>query len=78
MSDMTTFKLKVVGPRIIHCAGCESAIKFTLSQLPSVQEVKADHRTQTIQVSLTPNEVATIDEVKVELNALGYAIEEAV
>ena len=44
--------LKVVGEHTMHCAGCECTVQFTLSRLPGVRAVNADHKTQTIEVSL--------------------------
>ena len=68
------FDLKVISQRTIHCAGCERTIQFTLSQLPGVQEVKADHRGQTIEVSLASDET-DLEKVKAELDLLGYEVE---
>lgn len=48
-SNMT---LEVVGDNIIHCAGCENTIKFSLSRLPGVQRVAADRKTQLIEIDL--------------------------
>ena len=48
-SNMT---LEVVGDNIIHCAGCENTIKFSLSRLPGVRTVDADRKTQLIEIDL--------------------------
>ena len=41
-----TLNLKVIGDHTMHCAGCERSITFSLSQLPGVEEVKADWKTR--------------------------------
>ena len=75
MSDVNTLKLKVVGKQTLHCAGCERTAEFTLSRLPGVKSVKADHKAQTIQVSLAADETP-LDEVKAELEWIGYEVED--
>ena len=74
MSDISTLKLKVVGQQTLHCAGCESTAEFTLSRMPGVKSVKADHKAQTIQVSLAPDET-DLEKVKAELEWIGYEVE---
>jgi len=74
MSDISTLKLKVVGQKTLHCAGCEHTAEFTLSHLPGVKSVKADHKAQTIQVSLAPDET-DLENVKAELDQIGYQVE---
>ncbi len=74
MSDSNTYKLKVVGERTMHCGGCESTVKFTLSALPGVREVKADQNTQTIEFDLASGET-DLDKVKAELDWIGYQVE---
>ena len=67
--------LKVISQeRTIHCAGCEKTIEFTLSHLPGVQEVKADHKAQTIEFDLASDET-DFEKVKTELDMLGYEVE---
>jgi len=51
MAKLETIRLKVVGEQTIHCAGCENAIQTGLSRLPGVRRVKADHKTQMVEVS---------------------------
>ena len=58
----------------IHCAGCEARIENVLSRFPGVQDVKADHQTQRIRLTLSPSSVA-IQEVKEKLEDLGYSTE---
>ena len=45
-------KLEVIGDKTIHCSGCENTIQFSLSRLPGVRAVDANHHTQLIDVDL--------------------------
>ena len=72
MSAKTT--LKVVGPQTMHCTGCERTITFTLSQLPDVNVIKADHKTQLIELMMTSDET-DLDKVQNELDWIGYEVE---
>jgi copper chaperone CopZ len=65
--------LKVVGEHTMHCAGCERTITFSLSQLPGVEEVRADWRTQAIQINLSSDEV-DLEKIKAELDWIGYEV----
>ncbi len=76
MSDAGVMKLKVVGDHTMHCSGCESAVEFTLSRLPGVREVKADHRSQLIEIVLEANQ-ADLQTARHELEWLGYQVEAA-
>lgn len=69
-------KLKVVGEQTMHCAGCESTVRFTLSHLPGVRGVKADHKAQTIEVDLVSDET-DLEKVKAQLDWIGYQVEVA-
>lgn len=62
---------KVQGERTIHCDGCERTIQHTLSKLPGVKRVKADHRTQFIQLTLD-TDAAGEERVQHELERIGY------
>ncbi len=68
-----TLKLKVVGDHTMHCAGCERSITFSLSQLPGVEEVKADWKTQAIQIDLSSDEI-NLEKIKSELDWIGYEV----
>ncbi len=68
--------LKVVGQNTMHCAGCERTVKFTLSQLPGVKEVHADHKTQQIEISLSSDETNAA-KITAELDWIGYEVEPA-
>ncbi|MCH8342249.1 MAG: heavy-metal-associated domain-containing protein, partial [Chloroflexi bacterium] len=54
--------------------GCERTAEVTLSRLPGVESVKADHKAQTIQVSLESDET-DLEKVKAELEWIGYEVE---
>ena len=73
MPDTKTLNLKVVGQHTLHCSGCERTAEFTLSRLPGVESVKADHKAQTIQVSLESDET-DLEKVKAELEWIGYEV----
>jgi len=68
--------LKVVGSQTMHCAGCERTVSFTLSNLPGVEVIKADHKTQVIKIALTGDET-DLKKVKTELDWIGYEVEVA-
>jgi len=74
MSEGKTITLKVVGERSIHCSGCESTVKFTLSRIPGVQQIKADSKTQLIQFDLI-QAITDLDKVKAEPEWIGYQVE---
>lgn len=60
-----------VRDHLIHCAGCEGRIESILNKLPGVLTVKADHRTQKVQVGLDPAKVS-LQAVQDKLAAMGY------
>lgn len=66
--------LKIVGDHTLHCAGCERSKTFSLSQLPGVDEVKADWNTQKIELELSSDEI-DVDKIKTELDWIGYQVE---
>ncbi len=76
MAKLETFRLKVVGEQTIHCGGCENAIRIALSQLPGVKQVKADHKTQLVEVSADV-ERADLETVRERLDWMGYQVEPA-
>ena len=76
MSETKILKLKVVGEQTLHCGGCERTVQLTLSQLPGVREVKADFKTQDIEVVLASDET-DLEKVKAELDWIGYQVEAA-
>ena len=66
-------KLNVVGEQTMHCTGCERTVIFTLSRLPGVQAVQADHKTQVIEISLELGET-DLEKVIAELDWIGYQV----
>ena len=74
MSETQTINLKVIGDNTIHCAGCEGTVEFTLSRMPGVESVKADHKTQDIEFVLTPGET-DLEKIKESLEWIGYEVE---
>ncbi|MFQ5923442.1 MAG: heavy-metal-associated domain-containing protein [Anaerolineales bacterium] len=67
-------QLKVVGERTIHCSGCENTVEITLSRIPGLEEIRADHETQLIEFDFGSGE-ADLDKVKAELEWIGYEVE---
>ncbi len=61
----------VVGEEKMHCGGCETRVRFALSRLPGVQEVRADSKTQRIAVVINPSQV-TPEDVQARLKVAGF------
>ncbi len=74
MPDQQNVTLKVVGDRTIHCGGCENTVKLSLSRLPGVEQVEADHNSQLIKFSFTPGS-SEMAQVQAELELIGYEVE---
>lgn len=74
MSEKKNVKLKVIGERTIHCSGCETTVKLTLSRIPGVEQVQADHNSQLIEFVHTPG-ASDLARVKAELEFVGYEVE---
>ena len=74
MSVKQNVTLKVIGDRTIHGGECENTVKLTLSRLPGVEQVKADHNSQLIQFSFTPGS-SELAQVRAELELIGYEVE---
>ncbi len=74
MSKNQTVNLKVVGDNTIHCVGCERTVEFTISHMPGVEKVKADHKTQDIEFVLTSGET-DLENVQDSLEWIGYQVE---
>ncbi len=64
--------LQVIGAQTMHCAGCERTVTFTLSQLPGVKVIRANHKTQVIEIVLTGE--TDLEKVKAELDWIGYEV----
>ncbi len=74
MAKLETFKVKVVGEQTIHCSGCENAIQMGLSRLPGVKKVKADHKTQLVEVNADVKQ-SSPEAVQERLDLMGYEVE---
>ena len=74
--SVETKTLKVVGTQTMHCGGCENTVKFTLKQLPGIQDVQASHKTQLINLSFD-TEALDLEQVRQELDWIGYQVAEA-
>lgn len=59
--------------RAIHCSSCENRIEAALKKVDGVREVKADHRTQKVRVTLDP-ERSSVSELTDRLSRLGYDV----
>ncbi|MGH7965191.1 MAG: heavy-metal-associated domain-containing protein [Candidatus Binatia bacterium] len=68
--------LTVVGENKRHCSGCERSVVATLEGLPGVRQVRANHRTQDVEVLLALGETS-MDDIRAELAEIGYQVEAA-
>ncbi|MCK4975696.1 MAG: heavy-metal-associated domain-containing protein [Anaerolineales bacterium] len=59
----------------MHCAGCERSVTYAISQLPGVDEVRADWKTQAIQINLSLDGELDLEKIKAELDWIGYEVE---
>ena len=73
MAQTITQEITVLD-KAIHCAGCEARIQSVLTRMPGVQDVKADHKTQKISLTLG-SEGVSIQDLKEKLEDLGYSTE---
>ena len=71
MARIETLRLKVVGEQLMHCNGCENAIQNSLSRLPGVRRVKADHKTQLVEVSADVEQTGP-EAIRERLHQMGY------
>ncbi len=67
------YTLKVVGSQTMHCAGCQSTVETTLKRLPGVQQVRANFKSQLIELELDPDR-SDLEKVKAELDWIGYQV----
>lgn len=72
LKDLT---LRVKGERTIHCSSCEQTIERTLTRLAGVKRVKANHRTQNVELTLDTDAIE-LGKVKQELDWIGYQVVE--
>lgn len=66
-----TWTFEVIGDQKMNCEGCEHAIQRSLTRLPGVRQVQADHHTQrvVVQADTTQTEASA---VKAQLARAGY------
>jgi len=55
------------------CGGCENAVTFTLKELKGVQEVRASHAANTVNVTFDEGTV-TPAVLKSAIEGLGYTV----
>jgi len=69
MIETCTFE--VIGPQRMNCEGCENAIQRSLTRLPGVRQVQADHHTQRVVVQLDSAQTDA-EAIKARLALSGY------
>ena len=69
MIETCTFE--VIGPQLMDCEGCENAVQRSLTRLPGVHRVQADHHTQRVIVQLDPTQTDA-EAIKARLAVSGY------
>ena len=72
---LETKTLKVVGEQTMHCGGCETTVEFAIKQLLGVQQVKANYKTQEINLAFDP-QALNLERVRQELDGIGYQVAE--
>lgn len=66
-----TWTFEVTGPQRMDCEGCEHAIQRSLTRLPGVRQVQADHHTQRVVVQLNTAQTDA-EAIKARLALSGY------
>jgi copper chaperone len=66
-----TWTFEVTGEQKMDCEGCEHAVQRSLTRLPGVRRVQADHQTQRVVVQLDPAHTDA-ESIKARLAASGY------
>jgi len=74
MTTSQTVHLDVVGENAMHCGGCERTVEFTLSRMAGVAKVKADQKSQHIEVQLS-DDALDATALQAELEWIGYQTE---
>ena len=65
-----TLQLTVTG---MTCGGCENAVAFSLRQMNGVQDVRASHTANTVDVTFDETRV-TPDVIRTTIEGLGYTV----
>ena len=68
-----TKTLKVVGNQTMHCGGCETTVEFAIKLLPGIQKVKANYKSQEINLTFDP-QMLNLEKVHQELDGIGYQV----
>lgn len=68
---LETWTFEVTGEQKMNCEGCENAIQRSLTRLPGVRKVQADHHTQRVVVQLDPAQTDS-EAIEARLAASGY------
>ncbi len=69
MIETSTFE--VIGEQKMNCEGCENAVQRSLTRLPGVRQVQADHHIQRVVVQLDAAQTDA-EAIKARLVASGY------
>jgi len=56
----------------MHCGHCEMRVKTALEMVGGVEDVKADHKKQTVQFRVTDSSVFDEAKAREDLEAIGY------
>jgi copper chaperone len=68
---MKTMKIKTTG---MHCGSCEQLVQESVSELPGIKKVKANHKKAMVEVSFDETK-ATFDDIKKAIKDAGYTPE---
>jgi len=68
---METWTFEITGSQKMDCEGCERVVQRSLSRLPGVRQVQADHQTQRVVVQLDPAQTEA-SAIKARLALSGY------
>jgi copper chaperone len=66
-----TWTFEVTGEQKMACSGCEHAVQRSLTRLPGVRQVQADHQTQRVVVQLDTTQTEA-SAIKARLALSGY------
>lgn len=66
-----TWTFEVTGEQKMDCEGCEHAIQCSLTRLPGVRRVQADHHTQRVVVQFDATQTDA-EAIKARLALSGY------
>jgi copper chaperone len=67
-----TWTFEITGEQKMRCEGCENVVQRSLTRLPGVARVQADHQTQRVVVQLDDTTPTTVETIQARLAASGY------